>query len=75
VLKLLKLSIVPVIHDHVVAVLLRAQVVLVVDVDPLLELVGGDQLADILDDEVAFLEILLSKKAPAFGRGALYFQC
>ena len=64
----------PVVHDHVVAVLLGSLVVLDVEGHPLLELVGGDQLANVLDDEITLLEILLHEQAEALARGPLNFQ-
>jgi len=45
-----------------------------VEGDPFLELVGGDELADVLDDEVAFIQILLGKEAEAFARRLIHFQ-
>ena len=46
----------PVVHNHVVAVLIRIR--LAVCLDSFLELIHGNDFSDIFDDEVAFHQIL-----------------
>ena len=61
---------------HPVQSLIISDLALVVVADALLELVHGDELADVLDDEAALLHRLLDEQAPpaAVRHGHLKFN-